>query len=367
MTPPSAGPGARQAIILAGGRGTRLRPLTYTRPKPIVPLLNQPFLAYQLALLREHGVVDVILSCSYRVEDVRATLGDGTALGARLRYAVEAEPLGTGGGVRNAADLARGTIFVLNGDVLTDADLGAMSAFHAARRARVTLQVIRVEDPRPYGLIETAPDGRVLRFREKPGPDEPIPTDVVNAGVYLVDAELLARMPAGRPVSIEREFFPDLIADGVPVYAWEASGYWRDIGSPAAYLAAHLDLLDGRVRTALVPPGARGPGTWIAPDATVEPGALIVPPSVIGPRVRVAAGSRVGPQAVLGESVHVAAGGQVRRSVLWERSQVGAGAELDGCLVGSDAHIGAGASLGSGTVLESGAVVPAHTTVPARM
>ncbi|HXH84516.1 MAG TPA: nucleotidyltransferase family protein, partial [Candidatus Tectomicrobia bacterium] len=159
---------ATQAVILAGGQGTRLRPLTLARAKPVVPVLGRPFLAWQLALLRAHGVTDVVLACSYRVEDVREALADAERLDMRLRYVVETEPLGTGGGVRNAANLARGTVFVLNGDVLTDADLSAMRRFHAARGSRTTILLTRVDDPRAYGLVETAPDGRLRRFREKP-------------------------------------------------------------------------------------------------------------------------------------------------------------------------------------------------------
>ncbi len=259
MTAP-AGPAGRptQAVILAGGQGTRLRPLTLARAKPVVPFLNRPFLAYQLALLGACGVQDVVLSCGYRAEDLKSALAGETS-GVRLRYAVEAEPLGTGGGVRNAVDLTAGTVYVLNGDILTDADLAAMRRFHERRGARVTIMLVRVPDPRAYGLVETDADGRLRRFREKPGAGEPVTTDTVNAGVYLIDAELLRRMPAGQPVSIEREFFPALIAAGVPCYGWLASAYWRDIGSPAAYHAAQMDLLDGRLRTPLAPPGeARG-------------------------------------------------------------------------------------------------------------
>lgn len=348
-------------MILAGGQGTRLRPLTDTRPKPVVPVLNRPFLAWQLALLREHGVTDVILSCSYRVDDVRAALGDGRALGMRLRYAVEAEPLGTGGGVRNAADLTRGTVFVLNGDVLTDVDLTAMRRFHEARGSRTTIYLTPVENPRAYGLVETAPDGRLTRFREKPGEAEPITTDLINAGVYLIDAGLLDRIPSGRPVSIEREFFPALIAGGVPSFGWHATAYWRDIGSPAAYLAAQLDLLEGRVRTALTAPGERRDHVWIGGAVEMEPGVVIEPPCVVGAGVRLASGSHVGPLAVVGDGTRIGPGARVERTVLWERVEVGAGSVLHGCVVGADARIGRDVAIAGGVVLESGAIVPGHS------
>jgi mannose-1-phosphate guanylyltransferase len=346
-----------QAVILAGGQGTRLRPLTLARAKPVVPLLDRPFLAYQLAMLRDHGVTDVILSCSYRVEDVKAALGDGRALGVRLRYVVEAEPLGTGGGVRNAVDLTSGTVFVLNGDVLTDADLTAMRRFHEDRGARTTIFLTPVEDPRAYGLVETDAGGRIARFREKPGPDEAIPTNMINAGVYLLDAALLSRMPADRPVSIEREFFPDLIADGVPCFGWTHASYWRDIGNPAAYRAAQIDLLHARVRSSLAPAGELRDGSWVAPGASVAPTARLLGPSVVADGATLAAGCRVGPLAVIGRDCTIAAGARIEGSVLWERVDVGADASLTDCVIANDTRIAPHAVVPPNAVIESGATI----------
>ena len=329
----------------------------------MVPLLNRPFLAYQLALLRRHGVTDVILACSYRVDDVRQALGDGAAFGVRLRYVVEREPLGTGGGLRNAADLARGTVVVLNGDVLTDADLGAMGQFHAERGSRTTIYLRAVEDPRPYGLVETNPDGRVRAFREKPTTPEEITTSTINAGIYLIDAALLTRIAAGRIVSIEREFFPGLVADAMPIFGWIADTYWRDIGSPAAYHEAQLDLLAGLVRTTLAPSGRLTSGSWLGDDVRIEVGARVEAPSVLGDAVTIAAGARVGPRATLGARCHVGAGARIDGAVLWEDVRVGAGAVLRDCVIGSEARIGAGAEIGPGVVLGAGAVVTDHTRV----
>lgn len=345
-------------MILAGGQGTRLRPLTLARAKPVVPLANRPFLAWQLALLRQHGVTDAVLACAYRVEDLRAALSDGTG-GVRLRYVVEAEPLGTGGAIRNAADPTRGDLFVLNGDVLTDADLGAMRRAHVARGARVSVLLARVTDPRPYGLVETAPDGRILGFREKPASAEEITTDTINAGVYLLDAALLARIPAGRPVSIEREVFPALIDEGVPCYGWCPEAYWRDIGSPAAYHAAQVDLLEGRVRSVLAPPGTRRQGSWVAEDLRLGAGARVAPPSAVAPGVALGPGAILGPLAVVGEGCTLLEAARVERSVLWERVVVGPGVVMEGCVVCADARIGAGARLGPGVVVEGGARVAA--------
>ena len=352
-----------QAVILAGGQGTRLRPLTLARAKPVVPFLNRPFLAYQLSLLRHHGVTDVILSCSYRVDDVEAALGDGRGLGVRLRYVVEKEPLGTGGGVRNAADLASGTVFVLNGDVLTDVDLTAMRRFHDERGSRTTIYLAPVADPRAYGLVETDAGGRIERFREKPGPDETITTDLINGGVYLLDAVLLQRIPSDRPVSIEREFFPALITDGIAAYGWTGQAYWRDIGSPAAYRDAQLDLLNERVRSPLPPPGERRDGSWIAPTARLAADARIVGPSQVGAGTEVGARARVGPLAVVGDGCRLGEDARVEGAILWEGVSVGAGARLSNCVIGTGVRIGAHVSIGPGVVLESGAVVADHATL----
>jgi NDP-sugar pyrophosphorylase family protein len=331
----------------------------------VVPLLGRPFLAYQLALLRAHGVTDVILACSYRVDDVKQALGEAEHLGVRLRYVVETEPLGTGGGVRNAADLARGTVFVLNGDVLTDADLTAMRAFHESHGSRTTIFLTRVADPRAYGLVELHADAQLARFREKPTAEEPITTDTINAGVYLIDAALLARMPSGKAVSIEREFFPALIADGVPSYGWIADSYWRDIGSPAAYRAAQLDMLDGRVRTALEPPGRQvQTGVWLGHGVEVAADAAIAAPAVIGDGTRVAAGAVVGPHAVVGRGCRIGPRARVTQAILWERVSLGEHAVAAGCVLGDDVRVGAHAEVGAGVVLESGAVVAERSKLP---
>jgi mannose-1-phosphate guanylyltransferase len=331
----------------------------------VVPLLGRPFLAYQLALLRQHGVTDVILACSYRVDDVKEALGEAEHLGVRLRYVVETEPLGTGGGVRNAADLARGTVFVLNGDVLTDVDLSAMRAFHESRGSRTTIFLTRVADPRAYGLVELHADGRLTRFREKPTAEEPITTDTINAGIYLLDAALLARIPAGRAVSIEREFFPALITDGIPAYGWIGECYWRDIGSPAAYRAAQLDMLDGRVRTSLPPPGRQvRAGVWLGDGVEIAADAAIAPPAVIGDGARVAAGAVVGSHAVVGRGCRIGPHARVSESILWERVSLAERAVAQGCVLGADVSVGAHAEVGAGVILQSGAVVAERSKLP---
>ena len=332
----------------------------------MVPLLNRPFLAYQLALLRQHGVSDVVLACSYRVDDVRHALGDGTAYGVRLRYAVEQEARGTGGGLRNAADLTRGVVVVINGDVLTDADLTAMARFHAARSSHTTISLMRVGDPRPYGLVETGADGRIAAFREKPTTPAEITTDTVNAGIYLIDADLLGRIPSGAVASLEREFFPGLLRDGVAVYGWVTEAYWRDIGNPRAYREAQSDLLARRVRTSLAPPGEARDGSWLGDGVRVDADARVDAPSLIGPGVAIAAGARVGAHSVLGARCRIEPGAQLDGAILWDDVTVAAGAVLRDCVIGAAARIGVEAEIGPDVTLGSGAVVPDRARLTAK-
>src|SRR6201986_4145460 len=223
-----------QALILVGGEGSRLRPLTSTMPKPIVPLVDQPFLSYMLEWLRRHGVDDVVLSCGFLAAGVRAVLGDGERYGVRLRYVEEPEPLGTGGALKYAEELLEERFFMLNGDVLTDIDLTAQLAQHERTGARATLALIGVDDPSAYGLVRRRPDCSVTEFVEKPGPDAVLDTNLVNAGAYILEGNELAGMaPAGTKISIQRDLFPTLVDDGL--YGYEANGYWLDIGTPNRY------------------------------------------------------------------------------------------------------------------------------------
>ena len=321
-----------------------------------MPILNSPFLAYQLDLLRRHGITDVVLSCSYMVDEVRRALGDGSAHGVRLRYAVETEPLGTAGGVRNAIDLVGGLVVVLNGDILTDIDLSAMLAFHEERQASATIDLFPVPDPTPYGLVELGEAGRVRRFIEKPDPAQ-VTTNTINAGIYLLDRTLLGRIPEGQAVSIERQFFPGLLADGIPFYGWVGDHYWLDIGSPAKYRQAQLDLMVGKVPAALRL--AAGPDQrWIADDVILDPTARVSGPCVIGAGCQLEAGCRVGPDAVLGEGCVVGRGASVSGAILWNHVSVGAGAVVRDCIIGTGARVGAGAHVAPGVVIEADRVVP---------
>lgn len=335
-----------QALVLAGGEGTRLRPLTYTTPKPVMPLAGRPFLSFMLAWLRGHGVTETILSCGFLSSRVRDVLGD-IHDGMRLRYVTEEEPLGTAGPVRLALDagILAERLLVLNGDVLTDMDLTAELEQHTQTGARATLALIAVDDVSSYGVVPTDSEGRVEAFLEKS--DGPPPTNRINAGAYVVERGVVeSSIPAGRAVSFEREVFPALVGAGL--YAYDAAGYWIDIGTPERYLEATYDLLSGRLDSSLP-----------ARDVT---GSLIGPGCLTG-------GAHIGPQSVLGSHCSVGTDSTVERSVLHDRVIVGADCLMRdsvlarGVRVGDGARIEPGAVLGSGVRVEAGAVVAADARI----
>ena len=313
-----------KAIVLAGGEGTRLRPLTWTTPKPLLPIVNRPFLEHQLSWLAGHGVTEVVLSLGYRSDAFAGRVFSDLP----LQVAAEPEPLGTAGAIRFAADAAGVTdrFLVCNGDVLTDLDVTALVRFHRERAAEATIALTRVEDPSAFGVVPTDDEGRVLRFVEKPPPGE-APTDWINAGTYVLEPSVLADIPAGRAVSIERETFPGLLARNGKLYALPSSAYWLDIGTPAKYLEANADRLERLGGASLL-----GPGAVVAPGAAVE-------------------GS------VLGAGAVVEAGAKVLRSVLFDGARVGAGAEVADSVLGSGATVEAGAAVSGVTIVGPGAVV----------
>jgi mannose-1-phosphate guanylyltransferase len=286
-----------KGVIIAGGFGTRLRPLTYSRPKHLLPVGNRPFLEYQVDLLRRHGVTEIVFATNYLADQIEGHFGNGSAFGVTMRYALEQEPLGTAGAIKNAASLLPGDrVVVLNGDILTDFDVGQVVAFHQEKGAQATIALRAVERPHAFGVLDTDGDGRVSAWREpteeekkrvatNPGP----PTgesDYINAGIYVLEPQVIEQIPAGRPVSIERETYPGLIASGAPVYGIAPTGYWMDIGRPEQYLAANEAVLTGRVQTS-VPFRQYGEGVEVAPDASVDDS------TSLGKGVRIGRGSRL--------------------------------------------------------------------------
>lgn len=361
-----------QALILAGGQATRLQPLTSRVPKPVVPLVGQPFISYMLEWLCGHGVDDVVMSCGFLADGVRAVLGDGSAFGVKLRYVEEPKPLGTGGALKFAEDLLDDRFFMLNGDVLTDIDLSAQLAQHDRVGARATLALIRVEDPSAYGLVRTEADMSVLEFLEKPGPDQKIDTNLVNAGAYILEKNVLADLPrAGTNFSIERDVFPTLVGNGL--YGYEASGYWLDIGTPDRYLQSTFDIMEGLVRT-MVGKRLAGASMRLAEGATVA--GRLVGPAVVGEGSDIAHGAIVGGSVVLGRNVKVEAGARIERSVLLDGVTVGARSRVSGSIVGAGAQIGAnchvedrvmvgeGVRLGADNTLLAGVRIFPDVTIP---
>jgi mannose-1-phosphate guanylyltransferase len=339
-----------QALVLAGGEGTRLRPLTLTTPKPVMPLAGRPFLTFMLSWLARHGVDDAILSCGHLSDEVERYLGDEYE-GVRLHHVVEEERLDTAGPVRLAYDqgLLQERFFVMNGDCLADLDLSAELRAHEATGAAVTLGLVEVDDTSHYGVVPTREDGQVEAFLEKQA--GPVPTNRINAGAYVIERTVVERyIPAGRPVSFEREVFPQLVGNGL--YGWHADGYWIDIGTPERYLEATYDLLAGRVESMLPP---RDETDSLIPDTCITTGARIGPLSVLGDHCSVGDRAFV-ERSVLHESVIVGAEAQVVESVIAAGARIGEGARI-----GPDAIIGAGAEVAPGAVVGEGVrIAPAE-------
>ena len=346
-----------KAVILAGGEGTRLRPLTLSTPKPVVPVVDRPFLHHQLDLLARAGIREIVFCVAYRPERLQEVFGDGSALGLRIHYAFEDPPLGTGGAVRNAQPLLDDRTVVLNGDVLTDLDLSRVVADHEARRASVSIVLAPVPNPSAFGLVETDATGRVRRFLEKPRPEE-ITTNNINAGVYVLETRVLELIPPGVAHSIERGFFPAILARGDLVLGPVHTGYWIDIGTPEKYRDVHRDVLDGRFPVSLK--GRRERGGWIHEKAKVAAEAEASGPFYVGPGCDVAPGARLGPHAVLVESVRLARGSRVSDSVLWSGCAVAEEAEVRGALLGEGVTVGRSGSVRD-AVLGPGSVVSAFS------
>jgi len=332
-----------QALILAGGQGTRLRPLTLNLPKPVVPICNRPFLLYQIETLRRAGITDITLSLSYQPHRIEEQLGDGSDYGVKLTYTVEPQPMGTAGAYKFAADFIREPTVVFNGDILTDLDLAAVVRAHEERRAAATIVLTPVENPRAYGLVERHEDGRVRRFIEKPKTDAEITTNNINAGTYVLDPRVLDYIPAGENYSFEYGLFPDLLRRGEPFFAHvPTDAYWIDIGTPERYLQVHHDLLAGRVRGVEV---ERGAANFSRHDS-----ADIDDLSLVGDGCVVAPGARV-TNSVLGDNCRVEEGAVVTNSVLWPLTQVGAGAHVTGAVTGRNCRVGRNVRVGAGAVL----------------
>jgi len=341
------------AVILVGGQGTRLRPLTDRTRKDMLPLVDRPLLAYTFEHLVRHGVERAIVSCGYLPDQIGSTFGDRHGSLA-LQYAFEEEPLGTGGAIGFAASGLDGTFFALNGDSLREADLEELVRFHRSTGAQATILLTPVADPSRYGLVRVATDGRVESFLEKPRPEE-IDTDLINAGLYILEPGVLELIPPGRPVSIEREVFPRLAAEGT-VYGIALPGYWLDIGTPESYLQAHRDVLERSFPTE-VGEALGADFTLVDPKAKVHQRARLVPPVYVGPGAVVEEGARVGSLAVLGAGSCLSADSIVENAVVGARATIGPGSVVIGSVVGEDAELGSGCQVRNLAVVGPGALL----------
>jgi mannose-1-phosphate guanylyltransferase len=346
-----------QAVILVGGEGKRLRPLTSTVPKPVVPLVDRPFIAFMLEWLRLHEIDDVIMSCGFLATSVRNVLGDGSQLGIRLRFVEEPDPRGTAGALKFAETMLDERFLMLNGDVLTDIDLTEQIAQHLSTGAKATLALVPVADPTAYGLVQLNEDRSVKDFVEKPSPDA-FDTNLISAGAYVLEREILELVPPQRSVSIEREVWPLLIGNGL--FGYPSESYWMDIGSPERYLQGTFDIIEGNVSSAVT---ERLGGDWLAIDEGAEVHGRVIPPAVLERGVRIAAGAHVGSLVVLAEDVSVGAGSTVERSVILNGAQIGEGCTLRDCIVAAGARVGARTRITGGAVLGEGVTIGADNVI----
>ncbi|ORA67983.1 GDP-mannose pyrophosphorylase [Mycolicibacterium elephantis] len=341
------------AVVLVGGLGTRLRPLTLSAPKPMLPTAGLPFLTHLLSRIAQAGIEHVVLGTSYKAAVFESEFGDGSKLGLQIEYVVEDQPMGTGGGIANVAPrLRHDTALVFNGDVLSGADLGALLNSHEENNADVTLHLVRVGDPRAFGCVPTDSDGRVTAFLEK---TQDPPTDQINAGCYVFNREVIERIPKGRALSVEREVFPGLLADGLRICGYVDSSYWRDMGTPEDFVRGSADLVRG-----IAPSPALGGhrGEELVHDgASVAPGALLIGGTVVGRGAEIAGGARLD-GAVIFDGAKVGAGAVIERSIIGFGARIGPRALIRDGVIGDGADIGARCELLRGARVWPGVTIP---------
>lgn len=333
-----------QALILAGGKGTRLRPLTVYTPKPIVPVINRPFLLYQIENLRNAGITDITLSLSYQPDKIEQILSDGSEHGVSLRYITEPNPMGTGGAYRFAAENISDTTVVFNGDILTDFDISSLVEFHRSKNALATLTLVPVDDPSRYGLVELDTEGRVRRFLEKPAADELAKSKIntINAGIYILEPQVLDLIPRDTNRSFEYDVFPEILRRELPFFgSVMRDEYWLDIGTPASYLKAHHDFLNSKIR---------GFDIVKADLSDVATHAEIDKVSVIGENCTIKPGAKI-VNSVLGAGVHVEEKAVIENSVIWPHTRVATSAEIHGAVIARGCHVGRNVTIREGTVL----------------
>ena len=354
-----------QAVIMAGGEGSRLRPLTSNLPKPMLPIANRPMMEHIIMLLRDHGITDVVATVQFLASLIRNYFGDGSDLGVSMSYAVEEVPLGTAGSVLGARDLLSGTFLVISGDALTDVDLDEVVSFHRERGAAATLVLKHVQDPLEFGIVMTGEEGRIERFLEKPTWGQ-VFSDTINTGIYVLEPEILDLIPPDQPYDFSSELFPAMLDKGLPLYGFVTDAYWADVGNTDAFIEAQHDVLGGRVRADL--PGFElRPGVWVGEDVDIDPTARVEGPALIGDNSRIGAGATVGPNAVVAGNAIIGDDAQVVGGVVLERAYVAPYARVRGGVVGRGAVLEKGATLEEGAVLGDDVAVGAGAVVNPRV
>jgi mannose-1-phosphate guanylyltransferase/phosphomannomutase len=338
-----------KAVIMAGGEGTRLRPLTANAPKPMLPIVNRPMMEHVVGLLRRHGFDDIVVTVAYLANAIRNYFGDGSEWGVRMVYATEETPLGTAGSVRNAAEHLDERFLVISGDVLTDVDLSGIVRFHEERKALATIGLVAVENPLEFGIVITREDGSIERFLEKPSWGQ-VFSDTINTGIFVLEPEIFDHIEADRAVDFSGEVFPKLLADGYPLFGAVAEGYWEDVGTLEAYVGAHKDALDGKVRVEVDGFELR-PGVFVGEGAELHPEARVEGPAVIGDNCRLEAGVRLGPYTVLGTNVRIRDDADLERSVVHDNAYLGEGVRLRGTVIGRSSDLRRGARAEEGVVV----------------
>jgi NDP-sugar pyrophosphorylase family protein len=344
-----------KAFILAGGKGARLRPLVLYTPKPIVPLANIPFLFFQIDLIKQAGITEIILSLSYQPRKITDIFGDGMKYGVTMRYTHEDLPLGTAGALKAASNLIDDTIIVLNGDVLTDINLLDVLTYHRAKKAEATIAITRVMNPGGYGLIEADSKGRVVRFTEKPAEDD-VTGDTINAGIYILEPSVIDRIRTEGPQSLERELFPSMVQDGAKVYAYLNHGYWQDIGNPQKYLDATFGIISGRTRLPGYPQKSCPPNNWEKHQVSIDSFSILDGKCIIKKGVTIE-------NSVLGEGCRIEEGVLIKDSVIWSGTRVLPNARIERAVVGRQCHIGEGARLRPGCVIGDKSVISDYSVI----
>ncbi len=345
-----------KAVVMAGGEGTRLRPMTANQPKPLLPVVNKPIMEHVLRLLRRHGFDETVVTVQFLASMVRNYFGDGEDFDMSLQYATEETPLGTAGSVKNAQDALRDEPFlVISGDALTDIDLSELVRFHKDNGALVTVGLTRVPDPLEFGIIIVDDDGRIQRFLEKPTWGQ-VFSDTVNTGIYVMEPEVLSEFSAGEQADWSGDIFPRLLERGAPLYGWIADGYWEDVGTHESYLKAQADVLSGRVQ-ADIDGFEMSPGVWVAEGAEVDPEAVLTGPLCIGDYAKIEAGAQLREFTVVGSNVVVKEGAFLHRAVVHNNVYVGPGATLRGCVIGKNTDVMASARIEEGAVVGDECVI----------